>query len=100
MKESAAIVVIAAVYDRTTRKYGQRGIRYVHMEVGHVAQNIYLQVASLNMATVLIGAFDDKRVKELLKLPSAEQPLGLMPIGGNQRRTWKCCLARSQTLSL
>jgi SagB-type dehydrogenase family enzyme len=82
MEESAIIIVIAAVYDRATRKYGQRGIRYAHMEVGHAAQNVYLQAASLNLGTTLVGAFDDKRVKEVLKLPSDEQPLGLMPIGG------------------
>ena len=82
MKESAIIIVIAAVYARATRKYGQRGIRYAHMEVGHAAQNVYLQASSLNLGTTLVGAFDDKRVKEVLKLPSDEQPLGLMPIGG------------------
>jgi SagB-type dehydrogenase family enzyme len=81
MKESAIIIVIAAIYDRATRKYGQRGIRYAHMEVGHAAQNVYLQAASLNLGTTLVGAFDDKRVKEVLNLPSAEHPLGLMPIG-------------------
>jgi nitroreductase len=75
-------IVIAAVYDRATRKYGQRGIRYAHMEVGHAAQNVYLQSASLNLGTTLVGAFNDKRVKEVLKLPSDEQPLGLMPVGG------------------
>jgi SagB-type dehydrogenase family enzyme len=82
MKGSAIIIVIAAAYDRATRKYGQRGIRYAHMEVGHAAQNVYLQAASLNLGTALVGAFDDKRVKEVLKLPSDEQPLGLMPVGG------------------
>jgi SagB-type dehydrogenase family enzyme len=82
MKESAIIIVIAAVYARATQKYGQRGIRYAHMEVGHAAQNVYLQAASLKLGTTLVGAFDDKRVKEVLKLPSDEQPLGMMPIGG------------------
>ncbi|HID91006.1 TPA: SagB/ThcOx family dehydrogenase, partial [Candidatus Bathyarchaeota archaeon] len=32
VKNGAIDLVITAVYERTTRKYGDRGIRYVHME--------------------------------------------------------------------
>ncbi len=42
VKDAAIDIVFAAVYERVTRKYGKRGIRYVHMEAGHAAQNIYL----------------------------------------------------------
>ena len=79
--DAAAIIVIAAVYERTTGKYGERGNRYVHMEVGSAAQNIYLQTVSLDLATVFIGAFHDDGVKFLLHLEEVEQPLGLMPVG-------------------
>lgn len=72
-------VVIAADYHRTTGHYGQRGIRYVHMEVGHVGQNISLQAVALNMGTVMIGAFDDKQVKKVLSVE--EEPLYLIPVG-------------------
>ena len=76
-----ALLVIAAVFERTTQKYGERGVRYVHMEAGHVAQNVYLQACSLNLGTVLVGAFDDREVKRVLQLPQDEEPLGLMPLG-------------------
>jgi len=76
-----AVIVITAIYERTTGKYGQRGDRYVHMEVGSAAQNIYLQAGSLGLGTVFIGAFDDDVVKEILALEASEQPLGLMPVG-------------------
>ena len=33
IEDGAAVLVFAAVYERTTRKYGNRGVRYVHMEV-------------------------------------------------------------------
>jgi len=79
--EGCAVIVITAVYERTTGKYGNRGIRYVHMEVGSAAENIYLQAVSLDLGTVFIGAFDDEGVKAILKLDEAEQPLGLMPVG-------------------
>jgi SagB-type dehydrogenase family enzyme len=81
VKKSAAVIVLAAVYERTMKKYGQRGIRYVHIEVGHASQNIYLQAVSLNLGTVVIGAFDDGRVKKVLHMLNTEQPLSIMPVG-------------------
>ena len=81
INEAAAVIILAAVYERTTKKYGQRGERYVHMEVGSVAQNVYLQAEALGVGTVFIGAFYDEEVKELLDMPAEEQPLGIMPLG-------------------
>ena len=79
--EAPAILALCAVYERVTGKYGERGLRYVHMEAGHAAQNVYLQAVTLNLGTVVLGAFDDMRVAETLTLGEQEQPLYLMPIG-------------------
>lgn len=79
--EGAIVVVIAAVYERTTQKYGERGIRYVHMEAGHAAQNVYLQAVSLNLGTVVIGAFEDEAVQKVLNMQEEEHPLYIMPVG-------------------
>jgi SagB-type dehydrogenase family enzyme len=76
-----ALIVIAAQYDRTTGKYGQRGIRYVHIETGCAAQNIYLQTVPLGLGTVLLGAFHDQDVAEILGMPLDHQPLAIMPVG-------------------
>jgi len=81
VKKGAAIIVLAAVYERTMKKYGRRGIRYVHIEVGNASQNIYLQAVSLNLGTVLIGAFDDEKVRKILNMKDTEKPLSLMPVG-------------------
>jgi SagB-type dehydrogenase family enzyme len=85
MKAAPAILVVAAVYSRTTGKYGERGRKYVHMDVGHAAQNVYLQAAALDLGTTFVGAFHDIQVKQTLELPAAEHPLGLMPVGRPQR---------------
>ncbi|MDI6807533.1 MAG: SagB/ThcOx family dehydrogenase [Candidatus Eisenbacteria bacterium] len=84
VKDAAAVIVFTAVYQRTTVKYGERGTRYAHMEVGCAAQNVYLQAISLELGTVFIGAFDDDKTKKVLNMPEEEQPLGMMPVGRKQ----------------
>ncbi|MEM0202814.1 MAG: SagB/ThcOx family dehydrogenase [Archaeoglobaceae archaeon] len=83
VKDAAIDIVITAVYERTTSKYGERGIRYVHFEVGHVAQNVLLQATALDLGAVPVGAFYDEKVKKLLNL-SIEEPLYIIAIGRKQ----------------
>ncbi|MBI3778503.1 MAG: SagB/ThcOx family dehydrogenase [Gammaproteobacteria bacterium] len=78
---AAAVLVFAAEERRTTRKYGNRGVRYIHIEVGHASQNVFLEATALGLAAVVVGAFDDDRLRETLKLPEGEAPLYLMPLG-------------------
>jgi SagB-type dehydrogenase family enzyme len=78
---AAAVLVIAAIYQRTQQKYKERGVRYVDMEAGHAAQNAWLQAQSLQLGTVTVGGFDEQRVASLLRMEAEEQPLYLMPVG-------------------
>ena len=79
--DAPATLAFAAVFSRTTQTYGERGRRYVYMEVGHAAENVYLQATALGLGTVAIGAFDDDAVKRTLGMRSDEEPLYLMPVG-------------------
>lgn len=81
VRQAPLDIVICALYERTTRHYGQRGERYVHIEVGHAGQNIYLQATALGLATVAVGAFHDEVVRELLRLEKQYQPLYIMAVG-------------------
>jgi SagB-type dehydrogenase family enzyme len=81
IRSASAVIVFSAVYARTTGKYGERGVRYVHMEVGHAAQNVGLQAVALNLGTVMIGAFLDRDVKRVVQMPEGEEPLYLLPVG-------------------
>ncbi|MFX0029421.1 MAG: nitroreductase family protein, partial [Candidatus Hermodarchaeota archaeon] len=64
-----------------TQRYGERGVRYVHIEVGHCAQNIHLEAVALGLASVPIGAFQDNGVKRVMNLPKNIDPLYIIPIG-------------------
>lgn len=79
--EGAALIVMAGVYERASFKYGERAERYVHMEVGYIGENIYLQGITLGIGTVMIGAFKDEELKKVLDLPEDEHPLAIMPLG-------------------
>ncbi len=79
--QAAAIIVIAADFQRTTVKYGQRGERYAHIEAGHAGENICLQAAALGLGSTVVGAFDDAAVKAVIGADEPGEPLCLLPIG-------------------
>jgi SagB-type dehydrogenase family enzyme len=80
--EAPASLVYSALYSRTTDIYGNRGRdRYVCMDLGHSAENVYLQAGALQIGTVAIGAFSDLKVKLLVKMTRNEEPLYIMPLG-------------------
>jgi SagB-type dehydrogenase family enzyme len=81
LRQASAIFVIAAVYERTEAKYGERAERYVHLEAGHAAQNMLLQAVALELGAVPIGAFSDDLVQAALGLPADHRPLYLIPVG-------------------
>lgn len=79
--DGAALFVVTAVFERTTSKYGARGERFVHLEAGHVAQDILLQAVALELGAVPVGSFDDAAVIATLGLPGDHAPLYLIPVG-------------------
>ncbi|MBN2465395.1 SagB/ThcOx family dehydrogenase [candidate division WOR-3 bacterium] len=79
-----AVLILAADYGRTAKRYGERAPRYVHMEAGHIGENVHLQCEALGLGTVMIGAFDDGKVKKLLG--TAQEPLYIMPVGWKETK--------------
>ncbi|MFZ2087537.1 MAG: SagB/ThcOx family dehydrogenase [Desulfobaccales bacterium] len=81
MAEAPVMVVFAAEYRRCTARYGDRGIKYTHMEVGSASQNLFLQAEAIGLAAGIVGAFQDGILSEVLKLPPQHEPLLIMPLG-------------------
>ncbi|MGE5484000.1 MAG: SagB/ThcOx family dehydrogenase, partial [Ignavibacteriales bacterium] len=51
--------------ERTTGRYGDRGKRYILLDLGHACQNLYLAAAALGLGCCAIGAYSDERVNGL-----------------------------------
>ncbi|MBM3470889.1 MAG: SagB/ThcOx family dehydrogenase [Armatimonadetes bacterium] len=71
IERAGLLIVLAGVFARTTDKYGARGYRFVLLEAGHAAQNIYLAAAALDLGAVALGGLDDAMLDALLGLDGA-----------------------------
>ena len=74
-------IVVCAVFERVSSKYGKRGTRYTHIEAGHAAQNLHLEAVALGLGSVPVGAFRDAEVNRVLSIPSDHEPLYILPVG-------------------
>lgn len=81
IKDVSINLVVAGNVAKCAKRYNDRAQRYVAMECGHVGQNVSLQAVSLGLDTVMVGAFDDERVREVLSIPQEETPFYIIPVG-------------------
>jgi SagB-type dehydrogenase family enzyme len=81
MADAPIAMVITAEYRRATVKYGKRGIQYALIEAGHIGQNIFLQAQALGLEAGIVGAFHDAELIGAMGIPSAHEPILLMPVG-------------------
>jgi len=73
VRQSAATFAWVADRRRMTWRYGERGIRYLFLDAGHVCQNLCLAAESIGAGACAIGAFDDEKLCRLLGLDGAER---------------------------
>jgi SagB-type dehydrogenase family enzyme len=65
---SAATFIWAAVVERMYWRYVERGYRYLHLDAGHVCQNLALGAEQVGCGICPIAAFDDELLNETLGL--------------------------------
>lgn len=70
---SAVTFAWVAVAERMTWRYGLRGYRYLHLDAGHVCQNLYLAAESIGCGVCALAAFDDRAVNEVLGVDGESQ---------------------------
>jgi SagB-type dehydrogenase family enzyme len=68
VRQSAATFIWVAVVERMAWRYGERGYRYMHLDAGHVCQNLYLAAENIQCGACAIAAFDDNNLNAVLNL--------------------------------
>lgn len=71
--ECAVLFIWTAVLDRMTYAYGQRAYRYLHLDAGHVCQNLYLAAQTMQFGACAIGHYDDAALNRMIGVDGEAQ---------------------------
>lgn len=85
LEKAAVDFIWTAVFERTTEKYGDRGIRFIHLEVGHISENLYLQANSMGLGAVAIGGFSDEEVNAFLGVDGEKESVIYINVVGRKK---------------
>lgn len=73
IEHNAATFIWTAVFYRMNWRHGERGYRYIHLDAGHVCQNLYLAVQSIDSGVCGISVFKDEMINEFLKIDGEKE---------------------------
>lgn len=68
ISSSAITFIWVAIKERMYWRYGERGYRYLHLDAGHVCQNLCLGAEAIGSGVCAIAAFDDDQLNTVLEL--------------------------------
>ncbi len=72
-REAAVVVLLSGVLRRTKLKYGERGYRYVFLDVGHLGQNIYLSCTAMGLSVMTTCGFFDDEANRFLRIDGIDE---------------------------
>jgi SagB-type dehydrogenase family enzyme len=73
VRASAVTFLWSSVICRMAWRYSERSYRLVHLDAGHVCQNLYLAAGQIGCGTCAIGAFDDELMARLIGTDGEEE---------------------------
>ena len=66
VRDAGGVFLITAQPLRTMRKYRERGLRFIYLDAGHLAQNMYLLAVSSGCGACALGGLYDWEVEDFL----------------------------------
>jgi nitroreductase len=79
--QAPLLLVFCANPSRSVERFGERSQLFSVQDATIAATYAQLTVYLLGLSTVWVGAFDEKKVSEVLQLPQGQRPIALLPIG-------------------
>jgi nitroreductase len=80
--QAPVVIVVCAVPSRSAMRYGRRGSElYCLQDTAAAVQNILLTAVANGLGTCWVGAFNERRVAEVVKVPRGVRPIALIPVG-------------------
>lgn len=79
--DAGLVVILSANLAESIQLHGEKAMRYIYLEAGHIAQNIHLEAASLGLASSPVAAFDEASLQAVLGFPEAWVPIYVIPVG-------------------
>lgn len=82
LAEASVVIVVCADLERARKAYGERGITlYCLQDTAAAVENLLLVATARGLGTCWVGAFDERKVSEVLRLPENLRPVVLVPVG-------------------
>ncbi len=82
VRRSAVTFIWTALAERMTWRYGPRGYRYLHLDAGHICQNLYLAAEGIGAGVCAIAAFEDDALSDALGIDGeAHFPIYMAALG-------------------
>lgn len=78
----APVIIVCCANQERIAEYGPRGRElYCIQDVAAAVENMLLYLADAGYGACWVGAFNEKRVADLLRLPIHVRPLAMLPVG-------------------
>ena len=82
VKKCAVLIAVCANQERSATIFKKRGIDlFSYQDSASAIQNLLLTIHANGYGAVWVGAFDDKKIAEILKTPEGVRTIALIPIG-------------------
>lgn len=79
--QAPLLLVFCANPSRSVERFGERSQLFSVQDATIAAAYAQLTAHMLGLSTVWVGAFDEKKVSEILHIPQGQRPVSILPIG-------------------